>query len=113
MAVMNRKTPRTRSGTVPILHLPGVDLRDAASFYRHHHPEGSTAATVPEAVAAYLEHQGKKSLSRRHSDALRLHCETFALKILPFNVSRRQKSPAHQAKLSPPQKFAPQSPVAV
>lgn len=59
--------------------LPGVDLRDAASFYRHHHPEGSTAATVPEAVAAYLEHQGKKSLSRRHSDALKLHCETFAL----------------------------------
>lgn len=58
--------------------IPGVDLRDAARFYRHHHPEGVESSTVPDAVAAYLEHQSRKSLSKRHYDGLRLHCELFA-----------------------------------
>jgi len=59
--------------------VPGVDLRLVAQFYRHHHPEGEEILSVSDAVAAYLEHQARKSLSRRHADALRLHCEAFAL----------------------------------
>jgi integrase len=58
--------------------IPGVDLREAAQFFRHHHPDGAAETTIAEAVAAYLEHQSKKALSKRHMDALRLHCETFA-----------------------------------
>ena len=59
--------------------IPGVDLRDAARFYLQHHPVGAAESTVADAVDAYLDNQSKKSLSKRYRDALRLHCQTFAI----------------------------------
>lgn len=59
--------------------VPEVDLRDVASFYRHHHPEGAEMKTVSEAAEEFIAEKKTRKLSKRHFDALSKHVERFAL----------------------------------
>ena len=58
--------------------IPNVDLREAARFYRLHHPEGSRASTVEDARAEFIAAQEGRKLSKRHLSGLKAHVGLFA-----------------------------------
>lgn len=64
----------------------GEDLRDVARFWRQHHPEGSSSATISEAWEKFREEKESRGVSKRHLDTLKYHVGRFSRDFGPISV---------------------------